>query len=161
MKRLIPAIFFGTIVTALIFLVMIWFLDFEDPDRSSPTISILTETVDPTTVATIFDNRYNNPDCKKAEADLSTRLIQSRSCEVDADCELAYFGCMTSVAKSMLDELYETERAFQSQCPYYVNICAPPLFEWRAACIQKKCAKLDGFVEEFERKTHRLIIEPD
>ena len=160
MKRLIPAILAGATITSLIVLVMIQLIALDEPEPTGSAVFLPVETVEPLTVKTVFDEPKAR-DCDQRESDFSAKLVQSRSCEVDADCALAHFGCpfgcMTSVNKSSLNELNTAERAFQQKCHRCVYSCAAPLFEWRAACVQKRCAVLDRSVKDFERETLDLI----
>ena len=164
MKRLIPAIFAGAIIASLIVLLMIQLIAVDEPESNGPAVLLPVETVDPLTVNTVFEVR-EDPDCERAESDLTAKLLRSRSCESDADCTLAHFGCpfgcITAVNQSALDDLYEEERVFQQKCHRCVYSCPAPLFEWRAACVRQRCVVLDRSVRDFEKETLDLINRSD
>lgn len=160
MKRLIPAIFAGAIIASLIVLLMIQLIAVDEPGPNGSTVLLPVETADPLTVDTVFDVRQD-PDCERAESELFAKLLQSRSCESNADCTLAYFdcpfGCITAVNQSTLDDLYKEEKAFQQKCRQCVYSCAAPLFEWRATCVRQRCVVQDRSIRDFEKETLDLI----
>ena len=164
MKRLIPAVFGGAIIASLIVLLMIQLIAVDEPEPNRSTVLLPVETVDPLTVNTVFEVRQD-PDCERTESEFSAKLVQSRSCETDADCALAHFGCpfgcITAVNQSALDDLIEEERAFQQKCHRCVYSCPAPLFEWQANCVRQRCVVQDRSVRDFEKETLDLINSSD
>ena len=162
MKRLIPAVFAGAIVASLIVLLMIELIEVDEPipPVSAELLSVVT--VDPENVDWLSDPR-KNLDCDRAKSDFSAMLLGARSCEVDADCTLASFGCpfgcVTSVNKTVVVELQTVGREYQKRCHNCVYDCAAPVFEWRATCIQSQCAVIDRRDSDLGKRTTRSIID--
>lgn len=156
MKRLIPAVFAGAIVASLIVLLMIRLIAVEEPEPNRSRVLLPLEAADHLIVNTVSEAR-RDPDCERAESDLSAKLVQSRSCDSDADCALAHFGCpfgsIAAVNRSTLADLYQEERAFQQQCSRCVYSVSTPLIEWRATCVRQRCIVEDRTVRDFEKET--------
>lgn len=160
MKRLIPAAFAGAIVVSLLILLMIELIEVKEP--TSSTFDGIQATQDGDPPSNVFlDDPRRDLDCDKAASSLSSRIEASRSCEVDSDCALVGFGCpfgcTDAVNETQLESLRTSERAFQKKCHTCVYMCAAPVFEWRAVCVQNQCRAVDRRVSDFEQETIKML----
>ena len=154
--------FTGVILASLALVLVIGLIEINELDRSGLAVQPETDSVDSATVDSTAETQ-EQPDCMQAESEFSTKLDQSRSCIVDADCTLANFECpfecVTPVGKSMLGGLRREETSFQQACQRCVSSCPATLDKWRAACVRQRCIVLDRSIEELEEETLRLMDE--
>jgi len=152
----------GAVLASLAFVLVIGLIEISELDRSGLAVQPVTDATDSATADSTVETP-EQPDCMQAESELASRLDQSRSCVVDADCTLASFGCpfecVTPVGKSALDDLKRKEGSFQQSCQRCVSECPVTLDKWRATCVRQQCIVLDRSIDELEEETLRLMDE--
>ena len=162
MRRQVRMKYASAIFASLIFVLIIGLVEIRDADRFGPMVPQDRDIVESVAVESPV-NIPKEPDCRQIESEFATKLDQSRSCLVDADCSLARlecpFQCVTSVSTSILDDLKREEMSFQEACHRCETSCPQTLTKWRAACVRQRCIVLDRSIEGLEDATLKLIDE--
>jgi len=128
--------------------VLLWFVAsrFEDDTRWLPDMprqefdSTLPETQTDSALRTNTDARS----CQQAEADIVSRVDESRYCSTDDDCTLFDYGypiqCLTSVSKSEITALRLEYRRYEESCEYRVYYdCPAGNSERQPVCRNSRC----------------------
>lgn len=152
----------GAIFAAIIFVLLIGFVEIYDSDRFGSLLPQESEANESFTAQPAND-APEEPDCAQVESEIAARLDQSRSCQVDADCSLTRlecpFECVTSVSASILEDLKREEASFQQACGRCESSCPQSLAKWRAACVRQRCIVLDRSIDELQEETLQRINE--
>jgi hypothetical protein len=146
----------GAIFAAIVFVLLISFIEIYDSNRFVPLESQV-QADDKALPVQRTQDAPTEPDCAAAEEAFAATLDQSRSCRVDSDCSLARFECpfecVTSVSRSIVEDLKREEASFQQACGRCESSCSQSLEKWRAACVRQRCIVMDRSIEELEEAT--------
>ena len=152
----------GAIFAAVIFVLLIGFVEIHDSNRIGSLFPQNHELNSSFTAEQPADAR-EEPDCAQMENTFAANLDESRSCLVDTDCSLTRFECpfecVASVSKSLIAGLKGEEASFQQSCGRCESDCPQTLAKWRAACVRQRCIVLDRSIEELEEETLQRINE--
>jgi hypothetical protein len=146
----------GAIFAAIVFVLLIGFIELYDSNRFGP-LEPQVQDHNETLPAQHSPDAPTKTDCAQVEDAFAARLDQSRSCRADSDCSLARFECpfecVTSVTRSIVEDLKREETSFQRACGRCESSCPQSLAKWRAACVRQRCIVMDRSIEELEEAT--------
>ena len=162
MTRPVRVQYAGAIFAAIVFVLLIGFIELYDSNRFGPLEPQVQDHNEVLAAQRSLDGPPE-PDCAQVEDEFAARLDQSRSCRVDSDCSLARFECpfecVTSVSRSIVEDLKREEASFQRACGRCESSCSQSLEKWRAACIRQRCIVMDRSIEELEEATLQRLNE--